>query len=84
VCSFWLDGAGRLDLVVLDVAVVAGEGHDDHLAEIGDRGEEQTGSALNTMLDGVLKRHFGAGCRPGSLTFSPQFMQSDSISSTGR
>lgn len=46
VCSFWLDGAGSLDLVVLHVAVLAGEGHDDNFAKVGDRCEKEAGDAL--------------------------------------
>jgi hypothetical protein len=44
--SFGLDGAGGLDFVVLEAAVLAGEGHDDDLAEVGDDGEEEPGDSL--------------------------------------
>lgn len=49
VCSFWLHRAGGLDLVVLGVAVVAGEGHDDYFAEVGNHCEEKTGDALEDL-----------------------------------
>lgn len=45
-----LNGSGRLDLVVLEVAVVAGERHDDDLAEVGDLGKEEPCHALKSGL----------------------------------
>lgn len=45
-CALGLDGAGGLDLIVLEAAVFAGEGHDDNLAEVGDDGKEKSGHAL--------------------------------------
>lgn len=41
-----LEGTSRLDLVVVEAAVVAVEGHDDNLAEIGNLGEEEACHAL--------------------------------------
>lgn len=45
-----LDGAGGLDLVVLEAAVRAGEGHDYYFAEVGDLGEEEAGDALSGFV----------------------------------
>lgn len=46
VCALGLDRAGGLDLVVLEAALFALEGRDDDFAEVGDRGEKDSGSAL--------------------------------------
>lgn len=49
VCALGLDGAGGLDLIVLQAAVFAGKGHDDDLAEVGDDGKEKSCNALYRM-----------------------------------
>lgn len=40
------DGACGLDLVILEPAVFAAEGHDDDFAEVGDGGEQHPCLAL--------------------------------------
>ncbi|KAI6756579.1 hypothetical protein HG530_011177 [Fusarium avenaceum] len=58
VCSLGLEATGRLDFVVLEVAVFAGEGHDNDLAEVGDHSKKKSGHTLNpfrlNLLNGAL------------------------------